>query len=88
MKEISKQINNAERLAVIEEQLKQNAKEHEVILERVNHNCTLNKQRFDSIEGKLDKLVTRNAERQWRILFWIVTFGVVTLVGLLIAQLT
>ena len=90
-------MTTGERLATIEEQLKQNVKEHSVILERVNHNCDLNQKRFDGIEGKLDDFMeivsNRYAKvdevkvidaRQWKILVSIASFGISAIIGLFI----
>ena len=74
MQQLTKQIKNAEaRFAVLEEQVKQNLKDHEIIIERIEHNCELSQNRFDTIENKIDRFVT-----------WVAIFGVTTLVGLFI----
>ena len=98
MKELSKQINNAEaRFQILELQMKQNEKDHKLILDRVEHNCSLQQARFDTIEGKIDSFmelvseryaqvdaVKKISDRQWQALTWIATFGIVTIVGAIV----
>jgi len=75
MKELVKQINierriNSEaRLGVIEERLRQNRQDHEVILERVKHNCNIASDNFKGINDKLDAL-GENVDK----LYWIPWF--------------
>jgi len=101
MKQLSKQINNAEaRFAVLEEQMHQNKEDHEIILERIEHNCSLQQKRFDTLEDKVDRFIVivtdryakidevrSVSERQWKTLVWVATFGLTTLVGILISIL-
>jgi len=85
------------RMAVLEEQMNQNKEDHEILLERIEHNCSLQQKRFDALEGKVDKFieivtdryaktdeVRSVSERQWRALVWVATFGLTTLAGIFI----
>lgn len=71
MKELVKQINierrrNSEtRLGVIEEQLRQNKEDHERIIERIDHNCALAKENFETINEKLDKVGSNLDKLSW-----------------------
>jgi len=71
MKELVKQINierriNSEaRLFVIEEQLNQNIKDHQIILSRIDHNCELQQERFDKIEALLLESLETTAKIVW-----------------------
>jgi hypothetical protein len=98
MKELSKQIKNAEaRFQILELQMQQNGEDHKELLERIEHNCNLQQKRFDTIEGKIDKFmeivadryakideVKSISERQWKALIWVATFCLTTIVGLFI----
>jgi hypothetical protein len=95
MKELSKQINNAEaRFQVLEVQMNQNVKDHETILGEVRHNCKENKGRFDSIEGKVDSIVEAmkhaiecKADKD-EFLYWrnLLVSGIILAVGLMLLE--
>ena len=82
---------------MLEIQMKQNEKDHKQILDRVEHNCSLQQSRFDTIEGKIDAFmelvseryaqvdaVKKISDRQWSGLTWLAIFGVTTIVGLIV----
>jgi len=66
MKKLSKEINNAEaRFAVLEEQMNQNKEAHEILLERIEHNCIVAKENFETINLKLDTLGSNLDKLAW-----------------------
>lgn len=66
MKEISTHINNAEaRFQVLEEQMKQNVKDHETIIEKVEHNCDVAAKNFKEISDKIDTISAAVEKMAW-----------------------
>jgi hypothetical protein len=56
-------MTTVERLAVIDEQMKQNVKDHQTILGEVRHNCQANTDRFDRIEEILNRAFEQKADK-------------------------
>ena len=62
---IERRVNSEERLGVIEEQLKQNKVDHEMIIERVEHNCAIAQDNFKVINEKLDNMASKLDKLAW-----------------------
>ena len=62
---IERRINSEARLCVIEEQLNQNVKDHQIVLSRIDHNCELQQERFDKIEALLLESLETTAKIVW-----------------------
>lgn len=64
MKKLTQQIPNAEaRFEVIEEKLKQNERDHAVILETIKHNCTRNELLFAETKAMLKEAMDNKANK-------------------------
>jgi len=66
MKELVKTIKNAEaRFQILELQMKENKEAHDLLLERIEHNCLLAKENFETINVKLDVLGSNLDKLAW-----------------------
>ena len=56
-------IKEKEQLAVIEEKLRQNDKDHALILETINHNCKRNEELFSEVKEMMKEALTNKANK-------------------------